>query len=905
MNQTFDSHIQPKLWKFKLSEIKQVAQNTFEVLFDTAGLNFYFVAGQYVRITIPDLPADTVRGNTRDFTISSSPNKKDKVSITFRASDSEFKKVLLAAKKGFEVEVQGPLGVFVLPEDHLIPIVFIAGGVGITPFISMIRFVIENNQNRNIQLVYANSNPEKAVYLKELRDIATKHDNFKLFEYYRRISPELLKDKVSYNQSNLWYLCGLPEMVQVLSTSLPTSLGIPDENIRTEEYIGYDKKNTNYKVFSSIKNSKYKDADEKLIKSGLLEPLLESVGQAALVAITDTQGSILYINDKFIEVSKYNKEELIGQNHRILKSGFHPPEFYIELWETISSKRTWRGEIKNRAKDGSFYWVDTTITPLLDEKGNIDRYVAVRFLITDKKNLEKQRTLTLDLLEEIREEKDKINTILQSIGDGVFVVDKDYKIILINSIAAKISGYSADEATGKPYQEVLKFIYESSGKVNDKFVKQAIEENKITAMANHTLLIRKDGTKVSVADSAAPLIDESGEVKGCVVVFRDTTAEREVQQRQESLTNRLELATKAGKIGVWDWDVVKNELVWDDMMYKLYGIKKEDFSGAYEAWQNGLHPDDKKRGDEEIKLALEGKKAFDTSFRVIWPDKSVHDIRAFGFVQRDEKRRPIKMTGVNWEITQEKQLERIKDEFLSVASHQLRTPLGSMRWNMEMLLGGDVGELNPEAKKTVEQIYESNKRMITLVNDLLNVSRIDQDRVADNPKLTDIVDIIQEAVVEMEPLAKEQSVIIKLEVKNDYFPRITLDPKRFREVVQNLLSNAVKYNKPQGTVDVDVQKLNGYVEVKITDTGMGIPKKDQNRLFSKFFRAENAILAQTEGSGLGLFVVKSYIEAWGGKVSFESEEGKGTTFIITLPIKTKSGNLSKNLADQPHQIKNA
>lgn len=252
------------------------------------------------------------------------------------------------------------------------------------------------------------------------------------------------------------------------------------------------------------------------------------------------------------------------------------------------------------------------------------------------------------------------------------------------------------------------------------------------------------------------------------------------------------------------------------------------------------------------------------------------------------------------DITHITEVDRLKTEFLSVASHQLRTPLGSMRWNMEMLLGGDFGDLKPEVKETVKHIYESNTRMITLVNDLLNVSRIDQGRVADEPKLTDILKIIQDAVDEMQPLAKQQSVAINFEVKKDHIPKIMLDPKRFREVIQNLLSNAVKYNKPQGTVNINVERTDHHVEIKIADTGMGIPKKDQKKLFSKFFRAENAVLAQTEGSGLGLFVVKSYVEAWGGKVEFESQEGKGTTFIITLPFETKSHILDKNLAKKPH-----
>ena len=245
------------------------------------------------------------------------------------------------------------------------------------------------------------------------------------------------------------------------------------------------------------------------------------------------------------------------------------------------------------------------------------------------------------------------------------------------------------------------------------------------------------------------------------------------------------------------------------------------------------------------------------------------------------------------DVTHMTEIDRMKTEFLSVAAHQLRTPLGSMRWNMEMLLTGDAGEIPQPIKEIIQQVYDSNQRMITLVNDLLNVSRIDQGRVKDEPELTDLVEIVKAAIVEMEPMAKKKSVGIELNIGSDSLPKIMIDPKRFREAIQNLVSNAVKFNQPDGKVIVSVDKQEEYMRIKVADTGMGIPKNNQGRLFSKFFRAENAVKSETEGSGLGLFVVKSYVEGWGGKVDFESEEGKGTVFTITLPLEPKLQDVKK------------
>lgn len=157
----------------------------------------------------------------------------------------------------------------------------------------------------------------------------------------------------------------------------------------------------------------------------------------------------------------------------------------------------------------------------------------------------------------------------------------------------------------------------------------------------------------------------------------------------------------------------------------------------------------------------------------------------------------------------------------------------------------------------------------------------------DEPKLTDIVQIIKDSIKEIQQIADKKSVAINILLEKDVIFQTMIDSKRLREVIENLLSNAVKYNLEFGKIIVEIKKLDEHLEIKVKDTGMGIPQQDQARVYSKFFRAANAVHSETEGTGLGLFVVKLYVEEWGGKVSFTSAEEKGTTFVITLPLKEK------------------
>lgn len=248
------------------------------------------------------------------------------------------------------------------------------------------------------------------------------------------------------------------------------------------------------------------------------------------------------------------------------------------------------------------------------------------------------------------------------------------------------------------------------------------------------------------------------------------------------------------------------------------------------------------------------------------------------------------------DITYIKSLEEIKAQFLTVAAHQLRTPLGGMRWSLEMIIEELKDQVSPDIKSLLNQVYQSNLMSLSIINDLLNVSKIDGKQALENPEPTNIIRIIQKVLSNHLDEAKLKSVQYKVNLPPaETFPSIIIDKTKIKQVIDNLIANAVKYNKPNGSLSVTVSHDFKTMTLTVADTGIGIPEKDTNRIFTKFFRANNAVLNETSGSGLGLYVVKKYIESWGGKISFNSQENIGTSVTITLPVTISSEQDTQNL----------
>jgi len=276
------------------------------------------------------------------------------------------------------------------------------------------------------------------------------------------------------------------------------------------------------------------------------------------------------------------------------------------------------------------------------------------------------------------------------------------------------------------------------------------------------------------------------------------------------------------------------------------------------------------------------EQVYESTVHIIRPDQSRFSAKA-KFAPLNNKGVYAGTAVIFPDTQKEQEVERVKSEFLEVVSHQLRSPLGSMRWSIEMLLAGDEGKLPDNARERLKQVYESNRWMITLANDLLNVSRIDQGKIREEPELTNYLEIIKAVIAEEEVEAKKQGVTILLNLKSTQFTAIRIDQRCFREVIQNLLSNAVKYSSLNGKVTISCEQQDNLVKIDVTDNGIGIPEEDKKFIFSKFFRAANARKSRIDGTGLGLFVVKSYVSGWGGSITFESTQNKGTTFFLQIP----------------------
>lgn len=248
------------------------------------------------------------------------------------------------------------------------------------------------------------------------------------------------------------------------------------------------------------------------------------------------------------------------------------------------------------------------------------------------------------------------------------------------------------------------------------------------------------------------------------------------------------------------------------------------------------------------------------------------------------------------DVTREKVITRSKSEFISIAAHQMRTPLSGVKWSMKLVLDGDAGTVEPKQKELLGRAYEANERMIRLVADLLDVARIDEGRFGYEFKKNDLVKTARDMIEPLKPEAERRKITLSFNAEP--VEPFSFDASRIALVIQNLVENSIRYTLPGGFVHVSIKKGKGRAIVSVEDTGVGIPRKELPRIFTKFFRAENIIRMQTDGSGLGLFIVRNIVRQHGGEIYITSEQNKGTRIWFTIPydesrlVKTESNMIS-------------
>jgi PAS domain S-box-containing protein len=379
----------------------------------------------------------------------------------------------------------------------------------------------------------------------------------------------------------------------------------------------------------------------------------------------------------------------------------------------------------------------------------------------------------------------------------------------------------------------------------------------------------------------------------------DITDRKRAEEELRQLSARFSLATRAGGVGVWDYDIVNNTLLWDDQMFALYGINKNDFGGVYEAWRSGLHPEDVVREDAEMQMALSGEKEFDTRFRVVWPDGSIHTIRAIGNVQRNVDRIPVRMIGTNWDITGQMKAEleltlakehaeesdRLKSAFLANMSHEIRTPMNGILGFTELLKDPDL--TGPEQEKYIQIIEKSGARLLNIINDIISISKVESGQLKVSLIETNINEQIEYLCTFFKPEAAQKGLDLSFDRSIPMKEAIlTTDREKVFAILTNLIKNALKFTH-QGSIEVGSERVetDNYpsLQIFVKDTGLGISPDQKEFIFERFRQGTDSLSRKYEGAGLGLSISKAYVEMLGGRIWVDSEEGKGSTFYFTIP----------------------
>ena len=401
-----------------------------------------------------------------------------------------------------------------------------------------------------------------------------------------------------------------------------------------------------------------------------------------------------------------------------------------------------------------------------------------------------------------------------------------------------------------------------------------------------------------------------GSILGSLLIYRSWLRRSVVTEALAQSAERLALATRAGGVGVWDYDPVHNTLVWDDQMYRLYGVAEDRFVGAYACWHQGLHPDDKARGDAEIQQALRGEKDFDTEFRVVWPNGEIRNIRAIAVVQRDAAGRALRMIGTNWDVTAVKQAEEnlrqsnvelvaatahanemvvraemasiAKGEFLANMSHEIRTPMNGIIGMTGLLLDTP---LDAQQRRYAEAVRSSGKTLLSLINDILDFSKIEAGKLELERIEFDLTAVLEEFGDMLALRAQDKGLEFICAATPEVPTLLCGDPGRVRQVLINLAGNAIKFTQ-QGEVVVracvaEQTDESVVVRFSVCDTGIGIPADKQEMLFDKFTQVDASITRQYGGTGLGLAISKQLAGLLGGEIGVISAPGHGAEFWFT------------------------
>ena len=492
-----------------------------------------------------------------------------------------------------------------------------------------------------------------------------------------------------------------------------------------------------------------------------VEHQMFALNQHAIVSITDAAGVITYANDRLCEISGYPREELLGQTHSVLSSGVHPAEFYATIWNTIISGEVWRGEICNRAKYDSLYWVSAAIVPFLDADGTAEQFISISTDITLQKSMQ----------EELRGSRVFLQSMTESLGEGVYALDKWGYCSFLNPEAERLLGWSLMDLSMTPLHEALQFTdLVGNPMFGENDIIEEVLRDKREYRSEYDTFIAKDGHPFPIAITLVPIIEDEDAV-GVVAVFQDITERKLVEDRLREATRRAEDASRA------------------------------------------------------------------------------------------------------------------KSDFLANMSHEIRTPMNAIIGMSHLALQTD---LNSKQRNYIEKVNRSAESLLGLINDILDFSKIEAGKLDIDAIGFKLQDVFNDLSSVLGFKAEEKGLELLFDIAHDVPRALIGDPMRLNQVLLNLCNNALKFTSSgEVVVSVGVEQRRAddlILQFSVRDSGIGISKEQQLKLFQSFSQADATTTRRYGGTGLGLAISKRLVEMMDGTISVESEPGKGSTFHVRLPF---------------------
>jgi len=733
----------------------------------------------------------------------------------------------------------------------------------------------------------------------------------------------ILKNHVEYENIPILFLSGEKNPYQQMNTIKNGGIGFLCKPINEQQLIS---------TITVIANDTWKKkAIQHKLKFSYNEREREhlAVNSHAIVCMTDHDGNIKYVNNKFCQISGYTMSELIGKNHRVLQSGLHSKEFYQEMWGKISHGKTWHGVICNKAKDQSYYWVESTIIPFLDESGRPYQYLSIRTDITELKTKEialSQQNKIQKIISDVAlnllacqksEYESLITVILQELAE--FIDVEQSQILIYNDDTAELEAKyhwcdTIQHFTKVDFQEIIKA--QSSWWKNELLNNGLIKVDNLENLPDE----EKSCFKLQNISSllAIPFSDKNN-IRG-FLTFNTTNRSHKWSTNQIQLMttissiifssllkmkyelklsqseNLLREAHKIAKMGHWEYDLTSKRRIWSKEIFNILGFSSPIENITEKDIYCNIHPEDLPKVKASFQQAINNSKS-DITYRILRPDNEIVYVRELTETINNSFEENAKLIGTMQDITEQVLTEEklilaqqaaertssAKSEFLSCMSHELRTPLNAIL-GFSQIMQND-SHLAASYKDLNNEVLVAGRHLLTLINDILDLAKIESGQLQLSNELIYLDDLIQECIklIANLPISENIGIIIK----GIHGIELYADRMKLKQVLLNLLSNAVKYNKKEGIVTIVVNNITtDHIKISVTDTGIGIAPQDLSEIFVPFNRLGQEH-SDIEGTGIGLAITKQIIEKMGGSILATSTLGVGSTFEIEMKCSKK------------------